>query len=124
MRDEGVVPLINIVFLLLVFFMVTGRLMASDPFPIEPPESASEGPAAEGRLVALGPGGELALDGVVMGETQLLSALRDDLAEAAPPEIRIKADGEAQAMVLVALLGRLREIGAESVMLMTVPEGM
>jgi biopolymer transport protein ExbD len=58
-----------------------------------------------------------------MGEAQLLSVLRDELARGAP-EIRVKADGGAEATVLVGLLARLRQIGAESVTLMTVPEAM
>jgi biopolymer transport protein ExbD len=62
-EDERILPLINVVFLLLVFFMVAGRLTAGDPFPIDPPESASEGSPPEGRLIAFGPNGELALDG-------------------------------------------------------------
>ena len=41
--EERILPLINIVFLLLIFFMVAGRLAASDPFPIVPPHSSSEG---------------------------------------------------------------------------------
>jgi biopolymer transport protein ExbD len=121
-EDERILPLINVVFLLLVFFMVTGRLMASDPFPIDPPQSVSDGPDAEGRLIAFGPDGALALDGVVMEEERLLSSLRDDFDDGTEPEIRVKADGGAQATELVALLAGLRGIGAETVTLMTVPQ--
>ncbi|HET7410840.1 MAG TPA: biopolymer transporter ExbD [Paracoccaceae bacterium] len=123
-EDDRILPLINVVFLLLVFFMVTGRLTASDPFPIEPPVSASEGAPAEGHLIAFGPAGELALDGVVMDEARLLSALSAELTGGLHPEIRVKADGGAPATELVALLAGLREIGAETVTLMTVPEAM
>lgn len=123
-EDERILPLINVVFLLLVFFMVAGRLTADDPFPLEPPRSASEGPPTEGLLIALGPGGELALDGAMMGEADLLTAVQGQLARAPQTEIRVKADGGAQAAGLVALLGHLRKAGAETVMLMTVPEAM
>ncbi|HLS18750.1 MAG TPA: biopolymer transporter ExbD [Paracoccaceae bacterium] len=122
-EDARILPLINVVFLLLVFFMVTGQLAAIDPFPIDPPESTSEGPSAEGHLIAFGAGGELALDGEVMGEDALLATLGPQLSGSGAPEIRIKADGGAEAMALVELLNRLREIGAEKVVLMTVPEG-
>jgi biopolymer transport protein ExbD len=123
-EDERILPLINVVFLLLVFFMVAGRLMASDPFPLDPVESASEGAPADGRLISFGPDGELALDGRLVEEAELLSALREDLAVAPRTEIRLKADGGAAATGLVALLARLRDIGADSVTLMTVPEEM
>ena len=31
-EDERILPLINVVFLLLIFFMLAGRLAVSDPF--------------------------------------------------------------------------------------------
>lgn len=120
-EDSRILPLINVVFLLLVFFMVTGQLAATDPFPIEPPESLSEGAPADGHLITFGASGELALDGDIMAEDALLAALADRLSDTRP-EIRIKAHGAAEATLLVALLSRLREIGAETVVLMTVPE--
>lgn len=121
-EDAGILPLVNVVFLLLIFFIVAGELAASDPFPITPTESASETPAAPGRLIAFGAGGTLALDGVVMDEAALLATLDEALAREPATEIRIKADGRADATALVALLGSLREIGAATVTLMTVPE--
>lgn len=38
-RRENVVPLINIVFLLLFFFLLTGTLRAPEPFPVELPDT-------------------------------------------------------------------------------------
>lgn len=123
-EDDRILPLINVVFLLLIFFMVTGRLTAADPFPIEPPRSASDGAPAEGHLIAIGADGQLALDGAVMDEAALLEALGTILSRVANAEIRIKADGGGEAVELVALLARLRGIGAEEVTLMTVPEAL
>ena len=34
-------PLINVVFLLLIFFLLAGRLAATDPFPVEAPHALS-----------------------------------------------------------------------------------
>lgn len=121
-EDSRILPLINIVFLLLIFFMLTGQLAATDPFPIEPPESASGGAPADGHLIAFGAGGELALDGEVMEEEALLAALGGGGSGSTAPRIRIKAHGGAEAVALVGFLDRLREIGAESVVLMTVLE--
>ena len=41
-EDERILPLINVVFLLLIFFMLAGRLSASDPFQVEPPRSSAD----------------------------------------------------------------------------------
>ena len=61
--DARILPLINIVFLLLIFFMLAGRFAFHDPFRITPPRSGSERAAAgrdllvpvaaDGRLVSM-----------------------------------------------------------------------
>lgn len=120
--DDRILPLINIVFLLLIFFMVVGRLSAGDPFEIEPMRSASDGaPASEPMLIAIGPEGQLALNGAMMGEDDLMAALQPGDDGIIPP-VRIKSDGRVQAAMVVALLDRLRLAGIGSVKLMTVPE--
>lgn len=119
-EDERILPLINIVFLLLIFFMVVGRLSAADPFEIVPPRSASEGePPNEPFLVAIGPAGELALNGELIDEEALLEQLA--VAGAGAQEVRIKSDGRATALSVVALMERMRTAGIASVRLMTVP---
>lgn len=40
--DDNLVPLINVVFLMLIFFMVAGQIRASDAVPIMPPDSLSD----------------------------------------------------------------------------------
>lgn len=117
--DDRVLPLINIVFLLLIFFMVVGRLSAADPFEILPPRSASDGaPATEGFLVSIGAEGELALNGVLVSEADLLAQIE----EAEGGDLRIKSDGRASAPAVVALLEKLRIAGIKTVRLMTVPK--
>lgn len=121
-REDGLLPLINIVFLLLIFFMVVGRLSAVDPFPIDPPASSSHAPAPadQDSLVALGPQGRLALDGIEMTEEDLLSALADRVGRRESVQVHIKADGAADAVMLVALMERLRQTGLTEVTLLAV----
>jgi biopolymer transport protein ExbD len=117
-EDAAVLPLINVVFLLLIFFMVAGRLSAADPFEIEPAASRSEAPAGEtGRLVLMGADGRLALDGEAMSREALLARLSGPDAGA----VRIKADGRAEAARLVALLQALGARGVDEARLLTVP---
>ena len=40
--DDNLVPLINVVFLMLIFFMVAGQIRATDAVSIIPPDSLSE----------------------------------------------------------------------------------
>ncbi|MEM9783508.1 MAG: biopolymer transporter ExbD [Pseudomonadota bacterium] len=115
--EDRLLPLVNIVFLLLIFFMVAGQLTAADPFEIVPPRSASEGEASvEDPLIAVGADGSLALDNVVMAEPAMLEAL----AGRRVSSLRIKADGRLPAFELVALMERLRGAGFASIRLLTV----
>jgi len=119
--DERILPLVNVVFLLLIFFMLAGRLAASDPFSIEPPRSTSEGPVeVREPVVLLAADGRLALDGAAVQDEAFESALAQRLAEGRHTRVRLKADGRAEATRVVALMERLRAAGAERVELLTV----
>ena len=118
--EERTLPLINVVFLLLIFFMLSGRLSSVDPFQTEPPRSASEGQMQEHETVVyVGADGRLALDGTILDETTLRSAI--DGRGALRP-IRLKADGKAHAVRVVAVMELLRAAGVEKVDLLTMPD--
>ncbi len=121
--EERILPLINIVFLLLIFFMLAGKLTAGDPFEVVPARSARAGEAgAEGTEILLGQGGQLALDGEVMDEAALLAALAGRLESAPDLPVRLRADAAAPAAALVALTRVLRQAGTGEITLVTLPE--
>lgn len=122
--DDRILPLINIVFLLLIFFMVAGSLSAADPFRIEPLRSLG-GEAGEPRNVVLliGADGRLALDGVAIDSAELQQAVAARLRDLAHPMVHVKADGAAEAAAVVGVMETLRRAGVERIRLMTVPEG-
>ena len=122
--EERILPLVNVVFLLLIFFMIAGRLAATDPFQVSPPQSASEGQhEAQELLVLVGADGRLALDGEVMDESAFSSAISDRLASNESTRVRLKADGQAQTTQIIAVMELLRDAGVERLKLLTVPEG-
>lgn len=121
-EEERVLPLINVVFLLLIFFMLAGRIAASDPFEVAPPRSASEGVVQRhDMLVLIDAEDRLALDGEIMTKAALQEAVADRIAGSR--RVRLKADGQAEAAGVVALMQTLRESGVERLKLLTVPEG-
>ncbi|NIJ40854.1 biopolymer transport protein ExbD [Parvibaculum indicum] len=116
-ETESVVPLINIVFLLLIFFMVAGELAAPTPFPLDPPKSSSD-LASEKREAELfvSEDGKLSFNGADVTEETLADALG-----AIPPEqVRVAADGKAEARLIGRLLAGLREAGVKRAFLVTV----
>jgi biopolymer transport protein ExbD len=121
--EERILPLINVVFLLLIFFMLAGRLAASDPFQISPPASDSEGPAARHEFVVLvGADGRLALDNREIQAEALQDAVAERMAANRDAKVRLKADGEAAANDVVGVMELLRDAGVERLKLLTVPQ--
>lgn len=119
--DERLLPLINIVFLLLVFFMVLGRIAPADPFKIEPTRSIAEGAAPETPvLIHIGRDGQLALEGEILPEAALIERLALARDTDTAKDIRVKADARAEAVRVAALLRALRAAGVERVRLLTV----
>ncbi|SEA90386.1 ExbD/TolR family protein [Rubrimonas cliftonensis] len=115
--DDGVLPLINVVFLLLIFFMVAGRLAAGDPFEIAPTRAAMEGPApGEAPLLLVAADGRLALDGAEISWDALPAAL------SGARRLRVKADGAADSVALARLLASLRAAGVSEARLMVEPK--
>ncbi|WP_420347659.1 ExbD/TolR family protein [Pelagibius sp.] len=119
--DERILPLINIVFLLLIFFMLAGRFSATDPFQITPPQSVSEGPAAtQDIVVQIAADGRLAVNGTPLDESALKAQVAQRLAGAEGLQVRLKADGGASALQVVVVMELLREAGVERLQLLTV----
>ncbi len=122
-NDDRVLPLINVVFLLLVFFMLAGRLSSSDPIVVEPPESASEGPVAdEPIIVYLAADGRMALGDGPVARDRLAAGLREQIHAAPDARVQVKADARVEAMRVVEIMGLLRDTGVKKVSLLTVRE--
>jgi biopolymer transport protein ExbD len=123
--EERILPLINVVFLLLIFFMLAGRLTDSEPFRVTPPESAEaappQAPAEMPReaTLLLAADGRLSLDGVVLQQSALPAAMAGRLAGNSGLAVRLKADGAAEAAEVVAVMEILRDAGIARVQLFT-----
>ncbi len=114
--DDRVLPLVNVVFLLLIFFMIAGQLSRTERFNVQPPESRSEqAEAARIHTVEVSAEGRLALDGEVLDEAALASRAAR-LREAGEGDaIRLKADGASEARRVVKVMAILRDAGIERV---------
>ncbi len=109
-------PMINVVFLLLVFFMLAGSLKPSES--IESAKVDSQRPVEEGLLVV-----SVNRAGVAMVDTELLSdeALISRLVLHAQTGggVGIKPDARLDAQRLVQLTGLLRQAGFDAMTLIT-----
>ena len=116
--EENVLPLINIVFLLLIFFMLAGVLAQNPPFELNSPATAETEEAAQlqRQVLAVAADGRLAFAGEPIE--------RDDLAEALadwPDDkpLQIRADGGIKAESMTGLFAALRSAGISEVDLLT-----
>ena len=121
--QETVVALIDVVFFLLIFFMLVGRLDATAPFSVTPPQgtTGTDLPAG-GITLSLSPDGALALDGASVSRTALDAAVRARLQTAPDLLIRINADQSTDLAHVLPLITGLEALGAKDVAIIVTPD--
>ncbi|MGB3622721.1 biopolymer transporter ExbD [Ketobacter sp. MCCC 1A13808] len=109
--DEQLIPLINIVFLLLIFFMIAGQIRQSQNQHIVPPESKSEKPLVRPQvLVEMDSDLKISLN----GESVALDSLPESLSllpDVQHQSVAVKADHTIHAQDIDELFNVLREQG-------------
>ncbi|TCP42939.1 ExbD/TolR family protein [Rhodovulum marinum] len=114
-RGESIVPMINVVFLLLIFFLMSARIAPPDPFETAPPR-AGGGDQVAGDMLHLAADGALAY-GAARGEA-VFAALAD---RGTDTPLILRADAGAEAATLARLSARLAALGQDRLVLQTVP---
>ena len=115
-RAESIVPMINVVFLLLIFFLMTATLAPPDPFDVAPPElEGAPGEARSGTLY-LAADGRLAY-GPVRGEAVFAAIAA---VTPRPERFTLRADGAAPGGEVARVLERLAAAGVTTVDIVTV----
>ena len=119
---ETIIPLIDVVFFLLIFFMLIGRMDATAPFAVTPAiaRTGTDMPGG-GATVSVGADGALALDGRVLDRAALVQAMQDLLAKDAAKLIRINAHKSAQLSEVLPLVAQIEAMGARDVVLVVTP---
>lgn len=118
--ELSVVPLVNVVFLLLVFFMLAGQISSPEPLDVQPPRSISDQEATEeGVSVLLTLDGQVALERVVVPESELTERTAAILAERPAAAFQVKADARVDAVRMIRIMESLRAAGVERLTLLT-----
>jgi biopolymer transport protein ExbD len=124
---EGLIPLINVIFLILIFFMIAGHMEAPGPLRVDPPDSSTDsGPVAAGLTLLLAADGQVAAGEAVLSRDALGPWLQRWAASAAVtapdvplPLVTLKADGGLASHRLRSILASLRRAGFHRVTLVT-----
>lgn len=114
-RPENVVPMINIVFLLLLYFMVAGNLHID--LEVTPPDSiASVSPSPDVLEIAITVDGKIRYRGKTIGiaqiENELSGAFKGQV-------VQISADAQTDVVLVAQTVGALSKVGIERATLLT-----
>lgn len=122
-QENSMIPLINVVFLMLAFFMILGQIESSEAVRLDPPDSLSlevQGEYAATLLITAQQ--SLYLNDRPLRREQLAGEIRRLLEAAADPQsvrVLVKADAALPATELRLVLARLRTAGLLRVSLAT-----
>ena len=118
----NITPLIDVVFILLVFFMLAGAIERPDLLEAAPPKSESElSSNVEDIVILIDEDGSVAFQGRVMrDDSDLVRTATVWFAVNADSSIQLKADADADAARVIEVMELLREAGAQYLVLLTV----
>ena len=120
---ETIVALIDVVFFLLVFFMLIGRMDATAPFDVTPPTATTGADMPSGGVtISISEDGTLALDGRLLDRSGLDGAMQGLIAEDAGVLIRVNAHRATELRHVLPVVSRMEELGARDVVLVVTPE--
>ncbi|TCK02675.1 ExbD/TolR family protein [Marinobacterium mangrovicola] len=122
--DDNMIPLINVVFLMLIFFMIAGQISKSDPLETTPPESVNDQRLTDNESIDLlvSSDGQMYIGDQPVTEDQLteqLSQRVDAAADVNQLTVRIKVDADLPVTELKPLLSKVREAGLVKASLIT-----
>ncbi|TDT44181.1 outer membrane transport energization protein ExbD [Halospina denitrificans] len=116
--EEGLLPLINVVFLLLMFFLIAGIILRDEipPLPGSQAETSDQRPNID---LVVESDGSLRFHGEAIARTKLATALPDYNPE---QRLRLGVERDLSMGELEALFDRLADAGHPEVILLTEPE--
>ena len=115
--DDQALPLINVAFLLLVFFLMAGTLVLPEPFAVEH-LVVRDGEVVESmsKVLAISRDGQLAYRGEQLVPEDLSPLMFADLEGPLP----LKVDAQADAQFVIEIMKHLARAGVENVRLVGV----
>jgi biopolymer transport protein ExbD len=115
-KDIDISPLIDMVFILLIFFMVTTTFVKDMKIELERPGAASASRASSKSLrVAIDGGGNIFIDGNSVRPWMVQSRVRDFLKGASSKSVLVITDRRVPAERLVEVVDQCRLAGATDV---------
>jgi biopolymer transport protein ExbD len=119
-RGLGIIPLVDVAFFLLIFFMVAGTVNQFEIIDIKPPVANSGELLDEGHIVVLlGKHDEIVMDDALMTPEELSASLTEQLRQHPDKVITLKADGSIKAVKMIEIMDRIKAAGGKQVTIAT-----
>jgi biopolymer transport protein ExbD len=117
-------PLIDVVFLLLIFFLLTSSYVVPQAIGLKLPRSRTAEPTAPSPVVVvLRADGRVVLDGRPLSLEALTAALRAAIAVAPDRAVSLESDADVSVQRLLSAVDAIRDAGGRSLSLATRREG-
>jgi biopolymer transport protein ExbD len=120
----NIAPLVDVVFLLVIFFAVSTTFLETAGMKLELPTSSASAERQPRELtVLLGSDGRISFDGEEIDREGLADRLRAALGERERKLVVLRADREARHGDVVGLMDLIRDAGAEAMTIAARPAG-
>lgn len=117
---ESVLPLINVIFLLLIFLVLGGIFTKPELFDVHPPESISDKQAVDEPVqILLGKEGDLAYEGKAISVQRFQQLVQQTISNNPETLIQIKADQKVAIQRVFEIMEIIKRTGYENFQLLT-----
>jgi biopolymer transport protein ExbD len=118
--EVNLIPLINVIFLLLIFFMVAGTVERIDIFEVELPMAENGGEKVHTpAVIYLGADGEMAINNDYVQKKDFKTIISTVFINENQKKVTIKSDNKVPAERLLWVMQQVEDAGAEDVLLVT-----
>ena len=122
-EEPNITPMLDVVFILLIFFIVTANFIKDPGLEINRPDSeTAEITENAAILIAIGPAGEIYMDGRRIDVRQVKANVVKLLADNPQGSVVIQADEKAVADTIIKVMDGAREAGVNAISLASEPK--
>lgn len=119
-REINLIPLINVIFMLLIFFLMAGTIEKMEIIPVELPVADSGKVLDQGHIViVLGHYDEVIMNDELIALDQLPVKAGKLLKDNPRKIISLKADARLEAKRVIEVMNMLREVGGQNLSIVT-----
>ena len=122
-EEINITPMLDVVFILLIFFIVTANFIKEPGLEVNRPDSETAEPTENAAiLIAVGPTGEVWMDGRRIDVRQVKANVVKLLADNPKGSVVIQADEKAVADTIIKVMDGAREAGVNAISLASEPK--